>query len=85
MVNATDRPCCTSRFIWTSAFTPPRDDDPRTTEKPNRSMMREIHSPSKFSLVMTTIWRSRQKRVAGRMRPCQKVRMGCCPAATSRS
>jgi hypothetical protein len=43
-----------SRFNCTSAFTPPRDVDPRAVPKPNRRMIRAIHSPSKFSLVMTT-------------------------------
>ena len=43
-----------------SALRPPRDDDPRAVPYPNRSMIRAIHSPSKFSLVMTTIPRRRK-------------------------
>jgi len=45
-------------------------------------MMPAIHSPSKFWLVMTTMPRSFQKSVAGRMRPCQNAKIGCLPAAT---
>jgi hypothetical protein len=45
-------------------------------------MIPAIHSPSKFWLVMTTMPRSRQKSVAGRMRPCQKAKIGCRPAPT---
>jgi hypothetical protein len=42
------------------ALRPPRDEDPRAVPKPKRSMMRAIHSPSKFSLVMTTMPRRRK-------------------------
>jgi hypothetical protein len=45
-------------------------------------MMPAIHSPSKFWLVMTTMPRCFQKRVAGRMRPCQNAKIGWRPAAT---
>ena len=48
-------------------------------------MMRAIHSPSKFRLVMTTMPRPRQKYVAGRMRPCQKAKTGWRPRATMAS
>jgi len=44
--------------------------------------MPAIHSPSKFRLVMTTMPRFRQKRVAGRMRPCQNAKIGGFPEAT---
>jgi hypothetical protein len=50
---------------------------------PNRWMIRAIHSPSKFWLVMTTIRLSFQNRVAGRMRPCQNAKIGCLPEATT--
>ena len=49
-----------SRFNCSSALSAPRDDEPREVPKPNRSMMRAIHSPSKFSLVMTTMPRRRK-------------------------
>ena len=35
--------------------------EPRAVPNPNRSMIRAIHSPSKFSLVMTTMPRRRKK------------------------
>jgi hypothetical protein len=41
-----DRPASMTRFIWTSARTPPRDDDPRAVPYPKRVMIRAIHSPS---------------------------------------
>jgi hypothetical protein len=44
----------------TSARTPPREDDPRAVPYPKRRMIRAIHSPSKFRLVITTIPRSRK-------------------------
>ena len=44
-------------------------------------MMPAIHSPSKFWLVITTICLSRQKSVAGRIRPCQNAKIGCLPEA----
>src|SRR5262249_26512200 len=59
-VNAAGRPAAMSRFSWTSAFTAPRDVDPRAVPYPKRSMMPAIHSPSKFSLVMTTMPRRRK-------------------------
>ena len=48
-------------------------------------MMRAIHSPSKFSLVMTTMPRFRKYRDSGRMRPCQKLTMYGRPDAVTAS
>ena len=49
-----------SRFNCSSARCPPRDVDPREVPYPKRSMMRAIHSPSKFSLIITTMPRLRK-------------------------
>jgi hypothetical protein len=83
MVKATGFPSARSRRSWTSARAPPRDVEPRAVPYPNRWMIRAIHSPSKFWLVMTTIRLSFQNRVAGRMRPCQNAKIGCLPEATT--
>jgi hypothetical protein len=74
-----------SRFSCTSARTPPRELDPRAVPYPNRSMIRAIHSPSKFSLVITMIPRSRNHIIPGRMRPCQKQKMGGRPERSTAS
>ena len=81
-VNAAGRPACMSRRSWARARRPSRDVDPRAVPYPNRSMMRAIHSPSKFALVITTMPRRRQKYVAARMRPCQKAKIGGWPACS---
>jgi hypothetical protein len=59
--------------------------DPRAVPYPKRRMMPAIHSPSKFWLVITTMPRFFQKSVAGRIRPCQKAKMGRFPDATTDS
>ena len=48
-------PLASTRFIPSSAPEPPRELDPRTAEKPKRSMMRAMYSPSKLRLVITAI------------------------------
>jgi len=44
-------------------------------------MIREIHSPSKFSLTITTK-RDGEEHDGGRMRPCQQAMIGRRPDAT---
>ena len=76
-VNAAGRPAAMSRLQLDAArATPPREVDPRAVPYPKRRMIRAIHSPSKFSLVMTMI-RGRGSRASpARIRPCQKAKIG---------
>jgi hypothetical protein len=74
MVNATAQPCSSSLRMPSSARTAPRLLDPRTFTKPNLRIMRPVHSPSKLSLLITLICRSRQMYVAGKMQLCQNAR-----------
>jgi hypothetical protein len=60
MVNAAGFPAAMSRVSCSSALRAPRDVEPRAVPYPKRSMMPAIHSPSKFSLVITTMPRRRK-------------------------
>jgi hypothetical protein len=48
-------------------------------------MMRAIHSPSKFSLVITTMPRRWKYKVPDRIRPCQNAMIGWRPDAHTAS
>ena len=79
MVKATSRPARKSRTMVPRARIPPRELEPRAALYPSRLIHCAIISPSMFMLVITTIPRSRQYQVAGKIFPCQNVKMARVP------
>src|SRR5271167_4971617 len=71
-VNAAIQPCSSARRIPRRARTAKRLLEPRTFTKPNLCIMRPVYSPSKLSLLITRILRSRHRYIAGIMQACQK-------------
>jgi len=75
MVKATVQPWSISRRNPRKPRTAPRLLEPRTFTNPNLRMMRPVHSPSKLSLDITRMLKSRHTQIAGKMQLCQKERI----------
>ena len=78
-VNAIGNPRRMYLIASTSAFTPPRLDDPRIVPNPNRFRKRAMYSPSRLWDVTTTTPRSRRKYVPANIRSCQRASIGTLP------